>query len=179
MFPQSLRLFRFFLLFFFCFQIAYQPIFLHGMQLDTQIKKSCFIRKKYVQKISCFIRKFFVQGEFTIFCGLRDVIVFLENFTITDEDVQYLKSVMPDAEPEFFHYMQSLDPKQMKIRAQKEGSVCFPRVPLITLEGPLALCQLVETTLLTLGWCLNWRRFILIVYLFKCQCKKNLLEVKF
>ncbi|XP_063721985.1 nicotinate phosphoribosyltransferase-like isoform X2 [Symsagittifera roscoffensis] len=97
-----------------------------------------------------FFRKNPFKGEFTIFCGLRDVIVFLENFTITDEDVQYLKSVMPDAEPEFFHYMQSLDPKQMKIRAQKEGSVCFPRVPLITLEGPLALCQLVETTLLTL-----------------------------
>ena len=120
-----------------------------------------FYTKKVCTKQIMFYKKFFfVQGEFTIFCGLRDVIVFLENFTITDEDVQYLKSVMPDAEPEFFHYMQSLDPKQMKIRAQKEGSVCFPRVPLITLEGPLALCQLVETTLLTLGGCIMWRRFV-------------------
>lgn len=62
-----------------------------------------------------------------------------------------MRSVLPGTtDPAFFDYLESLDCKDVIVRAASEGSLVFPKVPLITVEGPLALCQLLETTLLTL-----------------------------
>lgn len=46
--------------------------------------------------------------------------------------------------------MATVDASSLRVYAQKEGSVVFPKIPLLRLEGPLAICQLVETTLLNL-----------------------------
>ena len=51
---------------------------------------------------------------------------------------------------EFFEYLLKIDASDIRVYAQKEGSVVFPRVPLLRLEGPLATVQLLETTLLCL-----------------------------
>ena len=56
----------------------------------------------------------------------------------------------PNIEEEFYEYLSKLTTKEVKIYAIKEGTVCFPREPLIRVEGPLAISQLLETTLLTL-----------------------------
>mmetsp|Transcript_29861 Transcript_29861/g.39255 ORF Transcript_29861/g.39255 Transcript_29861/m.39255 type:complete len:574 (+) Transcript_29861:153-1874(+) len=90
------------------------------------------------------------KGQFCIFAGLTEVLKFVGNFKITDSQLQYLREQLKDCEEEFFDYLANLDCSEVQIHALKEGTVCFPREPLIRVSGPLGICQLVETTLLTL-----------------------------
>jgi nicotinate phosphoribosyltransferase len=91
------------------------------------------------------------HGEFTIFAGLEEVLKFVQDFHYSDGDIEYLRSVLPEGiEEEFFEYLRNLTAKEVTLYALEEGSVVFPRVPLIVVEGPLIIVQLLETTLLTL-----------------------------
>lgn len=83
-------------------------------------------------------------------------------------DIEYLKQTLPDGiEDEFFEYLSQLTAKDVILQAIEEGSVVFPRVPLIKVEGPLIVVQLLETTLLTL---VNYAR--LAIYFF-CIFRKT------
>ena len=97
-----------------------------------------------------FFRKNPFKGEFTIFAGLSDCIDFLKNFKYTKSDIDYLKNLMPHCEDEFFHYLEELKPDQIVVESIQEGSVCFPRIPLMKVSGPLIMVQLLETIFLTL-----------------------------
>ena len=92
------------------------------------------------------------NGEFTVFAGLEEALRYVSNFGFTRDDVAYLKStpVGANMEEEFFDFLLTLDGRELKVYAQHEGSVVFPRVPLLRVEGPLAVVQLLETTLLCL-----------------------------
>ncbi|XP_001842034.2 nicotinate phosphoribosyltransferase isoform X3 [Culex quinquefasciatus] len=91
------------------------------------------------------------QGEFTIFAGLEECLKFMENFHYSETDVEYLKHALPQGiEEEFFDYLSQLTAKDVTLYAIEEGSVAFPRIPLIKIAGPLIIVQLLETTLLTL-----------------------------
>ncbi|XP_014204039.1 nicotinate phosphoribosyltransferase [Copidosoma floridanum] len=98
-----------------------------------------------------FFRKNPFQGEFTVFAGLEECLKFLEKFHYSDSDIEYLKYAMPaSVEPEFFDFLQNSTARDVTLYAIEEGSVVFPRVPLLRVEGPLIMVQLLETTLLTL-----------------------------
>ena len=108
-------------------------------------------KKDSLATFDLFFRKNPFSGEFTIFAGLHEVLLFLENFKYTVDDISYLKSVLPaTTEDEFFDYLLNLNSLNIKLYAIPEGTVVFPREPLMRVEGPLPVCQLLETTLLTL-----------------------------
>ena len=57
---------------------------------------------------------------------------------------------MPTADLKFFDYLWTLDASDLKVYAMREGEIVFPNQPLLRIEGPLILGQLMETTLLNL-----------------------------
>ncbi|KAF8561007.1 Nicotinic acid phosphoribosyltransferase [Paragonimus westermani] len=98
-----------------------------------------------------FFRKNPFQGEFTIFAGLSDCIEYLESFKFSAEDIAYLKQAMPPCTEEgFFDYLINLRLSNFSLWSVEEGSAIFPREPIIRVEGPVLVCQLLETTLLNL-----------------------------
>lgn len=100
-----------------------------------------------------FFRKNPFGGSYTIFAGLDEVLKFLANFKFTHEDIEYLRNTpqLSNCEPAFFDdYLSKLDCSEVVVHALKEGSIAFPRVPLLTVTAPMGIGNLVETTLLTL-----------------------------
>jgi len=97
-----------------------------------------------------FFRKCPFGGEFTIFAGLSQAIELVKNFRFNPAQIGYLRQLLPQADPEFFNWLSQVDCSKIKIYALREGSLAFPRVPLLRVEGPLAIAQLLETGLLNL-----------------------------
>jgi len=119
------------------------------LQWHMRIGKPARIEDRAV--FDLFFRKSPFHGEFTIFAGLSECLKFLENFKYSESDIDYLRETLPSTvDPEFFTYLATLTPKDIKIHALQEGSIAFPRIPLMRVEGPLIVAQLLETTLLTL-----------------------------
>lgn len=98
-----------------------------------------------------FFRKNPFNGEFTIFAGLEECLKFLKAFHYSHSDIEYLKTSLPTIiEEEFYIYLSQLNTKDITVYSVPEGSLVFPRIPLLRIEGPLIIVQLLETTLLTL-----------------------------
>eukprot|EP00041_Stephanoeca_diplocostata_P033933 m.1136509 g.1136509 ORF g.1136509 m.1136509 type:complete len:586 (-) comp24433_c0_seq1:2537-4294(-) len=98
-----------------------------------------------------YFRKNPFKGEFTLYAGLEECIRFLATFKFTKRDTEFLKSRMPTyIEQEFFDYLETLDGSQVSLYSQEEGTVVFPKVPLLRVCGPLLLVQLLETPFLTM-----------------------------
>ena len=150
-----------------------------------------------VLSFDLYFRKNPFAGEFTIFGGLEECIRFIANFKITEEEIKFLRTVMPTCEvgllvlsktcillweilhyvifvpsinmlncahlvihdslrvvwqstnlcfppfgnwqDGFFEYLSSIDCSDVEVYAIPEGYVVFPKVPLMRIEGPVAV----------------------------------------
>ncbi|GLD99164.1 hypothetical protein PINS_up007882 [Pythium insidiosum] len=97
-----------------------------------------------------YFRKNPFKGEYTVFAGLEEALALLNAFRFTDSDIAYLRTVLPNAENAFFEWLATVDCSAVKVFAVKEGTIVFPRVPMLRIEGSLAVGQLLETPLLNL-----------------------------
>lgn len=99
-------------------------------------------------------RKYPFQSRYAIACGLGSVIDFLNNFQISTEDINYLRTLsaldgsrlFPE---DFLEYLKNLK-FTCDIDAITEGTLVFPHEPLLRIKGPLLQGQLLESTLLNL-----------------------------
>jgi nicotinate phosphoribosyltransferase len=97
-----------------------------------------------------FFRKNPFRGEFAIYAGLEEKLRLFENFHFSNDHIAYLKEQMSQCKSGFFDWLKGVDCSKIKIYAFKEGTISFPREPLMRVQGPIAVCQLLETSLLTL-----------------------------
>jgi nicotinate phosphoribosyltransferase len=99
-----------------------------------------------------FCRKNPFQSGFSIACGLKSALDFLDNFHFEAKDAAYLAQLTGNDgkalfEPAFLDYLQSLT-LSCDLDAVPEGTVIFPFEPLLRVQGPLIQCQILESALL-------------------------------
>ena len=87
-------------------------------------------------------------GSFAIAAGLEQMIEYVENLRFTEEDVEYLRSLNIFQE-DFLEYLSTFH-FTGDIYAIPEGTVVFPREPLVKVIAPIMEAQLVETAILNI-----------------------------
>lgn len=95
-----------------------------------------------------FFRKNACNGGYTIICGIEQLVEYINNLHFSEEDLKYLKSLDLFSD-KFLDFL-----KDFKftgdIYAVEEGTIMFPKEPIITVKAPLYQAQLIETALLTI-----------------------------
>ena len=87
-------------------------------------------------------------GSFAIAAGLEQMIEYIENLRFTKEDVEYLRSLDMFQE-DFLDYLSTFH-FTGDIYAIPEGTVVFPREPIVKVIAPIMEAQLVETAILNI-----------------------------
>lgn len=85
---------------------------------------------------------------YAVAAGLDQVIDYIKNLHFSEDDIQYLAS-LGIFHDEFLNYLREFH-FTGDIWAVPEGSVVFPREPLIKVIAPIMQAQLVETAILTI-----------------------------
>jgi len=88
------------------------------------------------------------DGSFIITAGLAQVVEAVQNFSFDDNDLEYLQN-LNIWDTEFLNYLANFK-MSCQIKAIAEGTPVFPRESLLTVTGPIAQAQLLETLVLNI-----------------------------
>lgn len=88
------------------------------------------------------------KGGYSIMAGLEQVIEYIKNLNFSYEDVDYLRSLHLFSE-DFLHYLSGFH-FSGDIYAIPEGTIIFPKEPLLKVVAPIMEAQLVETAILNI-----------------------------
>lgn len=118
----------------------YQLTMLNGYY-EKNIHKDIVVFDMFFRKNAC-------NGGYTIICGIEQLVEYINNLHFSDDDLKYLKSLDLFSD-KFLDFL-----KDFKftgdIYAVNEGTIMFPKEPVITVKAPLYQAQLIETALLTI-----------------------------
>ena len=95
-----------------------------------------------------FFRENPVKNGYSIMAGLEQVIEYIKNLNFSYEDVDYLRGLGIFSE-DFLHYLSGFH-FSGNIYAISEGSVIFPKEPILKVIAPIMEAQLVETAILNI-----------------------------
>lgn len=85
---------------------------------------------------------------YAICCGIEQVVEYIKNLKFSDDDLNYLKSLNM-FDNDFIEYLANFK-FSGDIYAIPEGSVIFPREPIVKIIAPIIEAQLIETALLNI-----------------------------
>lgn len=94
------------------------------------------------------------QAGYAVAAGTGWLAAWIETVRVTDADVAALASQRTSTgsarfDPDFLAWLAGMgDFSSLSVRGVPEGRIVHPGVPLVTVEGPLAMAQLLETQLL-------------------------------
>jgi nicotinate phosphoribosyltransferase len=95
-----------------------------------------------------FVRKLPDRRGFLLAAGLADALDYLENLRFSDQDIAWLKST-GRFRPNLIDYLANFR-FSGEVHAIAEGTVFFPREPLVRIIAPLPQAQLIETRLINI-----------------------------
>ena len=103
---------------------------------------------KNVAVFDAFYRKNPCDGGYAIFAGLQQVIEYIENLHFDEDDINYLRG-LGIFDEDFLEYLSDFR-FTGDIYAFPEGTVMFPREPMIKVIAPIMEAQLIETAILNI-----------------------------
>ncbi|KJP85830.1 nicotinate phosphoribosyltransferase [Plasmodium fragile] len=113
-----------------------------------------FIQKKHEQDstFEIYFRKCPFNGEFAILGGVYEVIKYINSFRFTQAQLEFIKKKMSHYKDIdlFINYLKGLSGKDVSLYCMEEGSIVFPHEPLLVINGPLLICQILESALLNM-----------------------------
>ena len=127
----------------------------HNLTLMTDLYELTMMQGYFKNKdrnetviFDAFFRSNPMNSGYSICAGLEQVIEYIKDLHFDEEDITYLKG-LGMFEDDFLEYLSTFQ-FSGDIYAIPEGSVMFPREPMIKVIAPIMEAQLIETAILNI-----------------------------